>query len=59
MSTLERIKKEYKEFNKNRDGTISLYPTNDSFYNWKATIMGPPETPYEGGIFHLTIDHYD
>jgi ubiquitin-conjugating enzyme E2 D/E len=23
---------------------------------WKAIIVGPPETPYEGGMFHLEIN---
>ena len=34
----------------------SAYPVSDNDYNnWKAVIQGPLGTPYEGGIFELTI----
>ena len=55
MANLGRIQKEYRDFNKNSNGTIFISPQDDSLINWKGTILGPPETPYEGGVFHLSI----
>ena len=28
---------------------------NNDLFNWDATIIGPTETPYEGGIFYLKM----
>lgn len=30
-------------------------PIEDDIHHWSATIFGPPNTPYKGGIFFLDV----
>ena len=34
---------------------ISSAPINDDLFNWEAVIIGPHESPYEGGLFKLSL----
>lgn len=56
-TTKRRILKELKEFenDSNTNITASLID-NDNIFKWSATISGPSESPYEGGIFYLDIN---
>ena len=55
---LERIKEEYQDFNSNQNQncgmTIGLV-NEDSYYDWKVTLIGPKDTSYKGGLFILNI----
>ena len=56
MSANKRILKELNDFNKDPPQRISASSiNNDNLFIWKATIIGPEDSPYEGGIFHLNI----
>ena len=52
---LKRLQRELIEIQKDTPVNCSAGPCNNDLFNWEATIIGPTETPYEGGIFKLKI----
>jgi ubiquitin-conjugating enzyme E2 D len=55
MSTIHRLKNELKELETNPPTNCSAGIIDDDMYKWQATILGPDDTPYVGGIFNLLI----
>ncbi|GMN67885.1 hypothetical protein TIFTF001_036966 [Ficus carica] len=51
----KRIQREMAELNMEPPPECSAGPKGDNLYHWVATIIGPPRTPYEGGIYFLDI----
>jgi ubiquitin-protein ligase len=35
--------------------TAGLKNPDENLFVWSATIAGPPDTPYDGGLFNLTL----
>ncbi|XP_069123776.1 ubiquitin-conjugating enzyme E2 D1-like [Argopecten irradians] len=50
-----RLKKELKAMQTDPPEGITAEPVDDDLYHWEATIKGPADTVYEGGIFKLDI----
>jgi ubiquitin-conjugating enzyme E2 D len=56
-SWARRIQKELEEMERDPPVGCTAGPENPNNINkWKAIIIGPPETPYEGGVFNLEIN---
>ena len=55
MATIQRLKRELELIQKNPPVNCSAGLVNDNIFHWKATLIGPSESPYEGGIFTLDI----
>ncbi|WVN88752.1 uncharacterized protein L203_103965 [Cryptococcus depauperatus CBS 7841] len=52
----KRIKKEIADLAKEDLGSIYLAPEETNILHWKARIPGPVGSPYEGGIFDVSIN---
>ena len=57
-STMVRLNREYQLCSQDADVLhmgCSFGLENDNIYTWRVSMMGPKDTPYEGGLFYILI----
>jgi ubiquitin-conjugating enzyme E2 D/E len=58
-TTLSRLNKEYKLCVQDNDLIqigCNFGLENDDIYHWRVTMVGPRDTPYENGLFTITVN---
>jgi len=49
---LKRLLQEYRQLTNNPpEGILAAPISDDDIFTWKAAVMGPKDTPYDGGLF--------
>ena len=57
--SIKRIKKELEEIKTEPPSNCSAGPIGEELTKWEASIIGPSDSPYAGGVFKLSIDFTD
>jgi ubiquitin-conjugating enzyme E2 D/E len=55
-SRIKRLQNELKEIQKNPPDNCSADIVGGDINKWKALILGPIDSPYEGGLFYVSIE---
>ncbi|RGB37340.1 ubiquitin-conjugating enzyme/RWD-like protein [Rhizophagus diaphanus] len=53
--TLKRINVELRDIRRNPVPLFSACPIGNNIFRWIATILGPSDSPYSGGVFFLDV----
>ena len=58
LRTINKLKEEFRDIKNNPIlnivATVGL-PDENNFFEWRLSIIGPRDTPYNGGLFYLTL----
>ena len=57
MAATRRLMRELAEFNEHKPFGAVAETESDNLYKWKIVFQGPPATPYEGGIFNISVEY--
>lgn len=53
---IQRLSKELDDMNKSPPENCSAGPVGDNLSHWTGTIVGPLDSPYNGGLFEVKIE---
>jgi len=54
-SAVKRIMQEARELANDTSTDYSAAPLEDNLFEWHCTMRGPPQTDFEGGLYHFRI----
>ena len=55
MANIHRLRREFEMIQTSPPVNCSAGIINDNIFHWEATLVGPSDSPYEGGVFTLDI----
>lgn len=54
--TMKRIHREIADLKEEDMGEMTLAPHDDNLFEWRGAIPGPAGSPYENGLFNISVE---